>query len=109
MAEKDKVAAALLRGESYDPFGVAEMFEPAAAAEAISAVVGAPSVSASSGLEMQPGVELDTKDVKMEEVKMDEGGLQTKSDLPSPKYPLSLIGNWRTPYLTRLLSLLGTC
>ena len=85
MAEKDKVAAALLRGESYDPFGVAEMFEPAAAAEAISAVVGAPSVSASSGLEMQPGVELDTKDVKMEEVKMDEGGLQTKSDLPSPK------------------------
>ena len=85
MAEKDKVAAALLRGESYDPFGVAEMFEPAAAAEAINAVVGAPAGSASSGLEVQPGVELDTKDVEMEQVKLDEGRLQTKSDMHSPK------------------------
>ena len=64
---------------------LSESFEPAAAAEAINAVLRAPSGSASSGLEMQPGVELDTKDVEMEEVKMDEGGLQTKSDLPSPK------------------------
>ena len=81
MAEKDKVAEALLRGESYDPFGVAEMFEPAAAADAISAVVqNAPSVSASSGLEMQTEVELGDKDVEMK-----EGELQTKSDLPTPK------------------------
>ena len=64
---------------------LSESFEPAAAAEAINAVLRAPSGSASSGLEMQPGVELDTKDVEMEEVKLDEGGLQTKSDLPSPK------------------------
>ena len=64
---------------------LSESFEPAAAADAINAVLRAPSGSASSGLEMQPGVELDTKDVEMEEVKMDEGGLQTKSDLPSPK------------------------
>ena len=75
---------------------LSESFEPAAAADAINAVLRAPSGSASSGLEMQPGVELDTKDVEMEEVKMDEGGLQTKSDLPSPKssepcrYSLSL-------------------
>ena len=31
MTEKDKVAAALLRGETYDPFGIAEAFELAAA------------------------------------------------------------------------------
>ena len=85
MAEKDKVAAAVLRGESYDPFGVAEMFEPAAAAEAINAVVGAPAGSASSGLEVQPGVELDTKDVEMTQVKLDEGRLLTTSDKHSPK------------------------
>ena len=81
MAEKDKVAAALLRGESYDPFGIAESFEQAAAAEAINAVVKtAPSASASSGLEMQTEVELRGQDVKMT-----EGELQTKSDLPTPK------------------------
>ena len=76
MSEKDKVAEAVIRGESYDPFGVAEMFEPAAAAEAISAVVqNAPSVSASSGLEMQPEVELVDQDKVMEK----------KEDVPSPK------------------------
>ena len=59
MSEKDKVAEAAMRGESYDPFGVAEMFEPAAAAEAISAVVqNAPSASAGAGLGAQPEVEL---------------------------------------------------
>ena len=64
---------------------LSESFEPSAAAEAINAVLRAPAGSASSGLEVRPGVELDTKDVEMEQVKMDEGGLQTKSDMPSPK------------------------
>ena len=80
MAEKDKVAEALLRGESYDPFGVADMFEPADAAEAFNAVVqNAPSVSASSqvdaGLEMQPGVELEKTSNKEAQ----------KDEAPSPK------------------------
>ena len=43
---------------------LSESFEPAAAADAINAVLRAPSGSASSGLEMQPGVELVDKDVK---------------------------------------------
>ena len=51
MAEKDKVAEAAIRGEHYDPFGVAEMFESSAAVEAINAVVqNAPSVSAPAKL-----------------------------------------------------------
>ena len=57
---------------------LAESFEPAAAADAINAVLqNAPSVSASSGLEMQTEVELGDKDVVME----------PKEDLPSPKSP----------------------
>ena len=56
---------------------LSESFEPAAAAEAINAVLRAPSVSVSSGLEMQTEVELGDKDVAME----------PKEDLPSPKSP----------------------
>ena len=56
---------------------LSESFEPAAAADAINAVLRAPSVSASSGLEMQPEVELGDKDVVM----------KPKEDLPSPKSP----------------------
>ena len=66
MAEKDKVAEAAIRGESYDPFGIADSFEPAAAADAINAVLRAPSVSAPSGLEMQTEVELVDKEKVME-------------------------------------------
>ena len=44
---------------------LSESFEPSAAAEAINAVLRAPAGSASSGLEVQPRVELDTKDVEM--------------------------------------------
>ena len=87
---------------------LSESFEPVAAADAINAVLRAPSVSASSGLEMQPGVELGNKDVKMEEVKMDEGGSRP-SRTCHPLNHRSLTGNWRTPYLTRPLSSLGTC
>ena len=53
MSEKDKVAEALLRGESYDPFGIAESFEPAAA---INAGVQKASSQPNAGLEKQPKV-----------------------------------------------------
>ena len=36
MAEKGKVAAALARGESYDPFRIPKAFEPVASAESTS-------------------------------------------------------------------------
>ena len=77
MAEKDKVAEAAIRGESYDPFGIAESFEPAAAADAINAVLRAPSVSAPSGLEMQTEVELGDKEKVME----------TQDEAERPKSP----------------------
>ena len=80
MAEKDKVAEAAIRGDSYDPFGIAESFEHAAAADAINAVVkNAPSVSASSGLEMQTEVELGDKEKVMEQ---EDGAMSPTSDEP---------------------------
>ena len=91
MAEKDKVAAALLRGEDYDPFGIAaaaqpsssgpqptastpegdvlmadleESFAPSAAADAINAVL-APSASAA-------GLEAQVEPMESEKVKSDD-------------------------------------
>ena len=88
MAEKDKVAEAAIRGEHYDPFGIAESFGHAAAADAINAVVqNAPSVSAPAGLEMQPEVELEAKDVVM----------RTRRHLRDPS-PRNRSGNWQTLY-----------
>ena len=80
MPGKDKVAEAAIRGESYDPFGISESFEHAAAAEAINAVVqNAPSVSADAGLETQPEVEL----VNMEKVtEKKDGASSPKSSEP---------------------------
>ena len=81
MAEKDKVAEAAIRGESYDPFGIAESFEPAAAADAINAVMGAPSVSAPAGLERQTEVELVDKDKDKEKM------METQDEAERPKSP----------------------
>ena len=92
MAEKHKVAEAILKNELYDPFGAAEAFEHAAAAEAIGAVV-APMASAGpkpdSGLEEQPMVlQQPTKE-------------EARQSSPSPR---SLIGRWR-----RRMAWWGTC
>ena len=81
MAEKDKVAEAAIRGESYDPFGIAESFEPAAAADAINAVMGAPSVSAPAGLERQTEVELVDKEKDKEKM------METQDEAERPKSP----------------------
>ena len=98
MAEKDKVAEAAIRGENYDPFGIAESFGHAAAADAINAVVqNAPSVSAPAGLEMQPEVELVDKDVVMENTEAPQRSKSPEPDWeladPVPVTELELVGD----------------
>ena len=108
MAEKDKVAEAAIRGESYDPFGIAESFEPAAAADAINAVLGAPSVSAPAGLEMQAEVELVDKEKKMETQDEAERPKSPEPDWemadPVPATDMELVGRKTWPKLSSCLN-----